>query len=168
MNWKSIVGTVAPTIATALGGPMAGAAVKFLGDQFLGDENAGEKKVAEFVQSATPDQLLGLKKADQEFSLKMEELGVDVFKLEVEDKKDARQNHKSSMMPAVMTVVLTVLIAAILWALFCVPVPEGAKEVLFFILGIVTKEWANSLHYWYGTTKGSADKNLLINESKPK
>jgi K+-sensing histidine kinase KdpD len=168
MNWKSIVGTVAPTIATALGGPMAGAAVKFLGDQFLGDENASEKKVAEFVQSATPDQLLHLKKADQEFAIKMEELGVDVFKLEVEDKKDARRNHKDSKMPAIMTVVLTLLIAAILWALFYVPVPDGAKEVLFFILGIVTKEWANSLHYWYGTTKGSADKNLLINGGETK
>lgn len=162
MNWKSIIGTVAPTIATALGGPIAGAAVKFLGSQFLGDENASEETVANFVRDANPETLMQIKQADQEFALQMERLGVDVFKLEVEDKKDARLQHKDSHMPAAMTVVLTLLIAAILWALFYVPVPEGAQEVLYFILGIVVKEWANSLHYWYGTTRGSADKTKMI------
>ncbi len=162
MNWKSIVGTVAPTIATALGGPMAGAAVKFLGDKFLGDENASEKQVAEFVTNSNPAQLLELKKADQDFSVKMEELGVDVFKLEVEDKKSARQSHKDSNMPAIMCVALTVIMACILWALFYVTVPEGAKEVLFMVLGIVVKEWANSLHYYYGTTRSSSEKNKLM------
>lgn len=159
MNWKSIVGTVAPTIATALGGPMAGAAVKFLGSQFLGDENATEEKVAEFVKSANPEDLLRLKQADQEFQLQMEKLGVDVFNIEAEDKKNARKEHKHSIMPAVLSVGLTFLVAAIVSLLFYVNVPEGAREVLFMLLGVVVKEWGGSMQYWFGTTRGSAEKN---------
>lgn len=162
MNWKSIVSTVAPTIATALGGPMAGAAVKFLGSQFLDDENATEDQVAEYVRNASPDQLLKIKQADQEFTLQMEKLGVDVFKIEAEDKKNARAEHKHSKMPSILSVVLTLLVAAIVALLFYLEVPEGAREVLFMLLGVVVKEWGNSMQYWFGTTRGSAEKTAVM------
>ncbi|CAM0009128.1 hypothetical protein VPHK367G1_0026 [Vibrio phage K367 g1] len=162
MDWKSIVGTVAPTIATALGGPMAGAAVKFLGDQFLGDENASEQQVSEFVQSANPETLLKIKHADYEFKTKMAKLGVDVFKIEADDKKNARKEHSQSKMPAILSVGLTVFIAGIVWLLFYVAVPTGAREVLFMLLGVVVKEWGNSMQYWFGTTRGSSEKNAMI------
>lgn len=159
MDWKSIIGTVAPTIATALGGPMAGAAVKFLGSQFLDDEDAGEDKLAEFVKGASPETLLKIKLADKEFLIQMEKLGVDVFKIEADDKKDARVNHKHSAMPAVMSVGLTIFIVAIVFFLFYQEPPLGTREVLFMLLGVVIKEWSNCMHYWYGTTRGSAEKS---------
>jgi len=159
MDWKSIIGTVAPTIATALGGPMAGAAVKFIGGQFLGDENAGEDQVAEFVRNAGPDTLLKIKHADNDFAVQMEKLGVDVFKIEAEDKQNARKEHKHSIMPATLSITLTLLVAGIVWLLFYAEVPEGAKEVLFMLLGVVIKEWGNSMQYWFGTTRGSAEKS---------
>ena len=162
MNWKSIIGTVAPTIATALGGPMAGAAVKFLGSQFLGDENASEETVANFVRDANPETLMQIKQADQEFALQMERLGVDVFKLEVEDKKDARSNFKDSYMPSVLSVGLTLLIGVLLYALFYIEPPEGAREPLLIVLGMVVKEWSNSMHFWFGTTRSSQDKTKMI------
>lgn len=162
MDWRSIVGTVAPTIATALGGPMAGAAVKFLGSQFLGDESATEEQIANFVKSASPDTLLQLKQADNEFALQMEKLGVDVFKIEADDKKNARSEHKASNMPAILSIALTFLVAGIVTLLFWVDVPGGAREVLFMLLGYVVKEWGGSMQYWFGTTRGSAEKNLLM------
>ena len=162
MNWKSIIGTVAPTIATALGGPMAGAAVKFLGSQFLGDENANEEKVANFVRRANPETLMQIKQADQEFALQMERLGVDVFKLESEDKKDARSSFKGSHMPSVLSVGLTLIIGVLLYALFYIEPPEGAREPLLIVLGMIVKEWSNSMHYWFGTTRSSSDKTKMI------
>lgn len=161
MDWKGIVNTVAPTIATALGGPMAGAAVKFLGGQFLGNEEATETEVAQFVKDASPETLLQIKQADQEFALQMEKLGVDVFKIEADDKKNARAEHKLSNMPAILSVTLTVLVGAIIALLFYVEVPVGAKEVLYMLLGIVLKEWGNSMQYWFGTTRGSAEKTAM-------
>ena len=65
-------------------------------------------------------------------------------------------------MPAVLSVGLTLFVIGIVFALFYAEPPEGAREVLFMLLGIVVKEWANSMHYWYGTTRSSADKTKLI------
>lgn len=166
MDWKKIVGTVAPTIATALGGPMAGAAVKFLGGQFLGDESATEDQVSNFVKSANPDMLLQLKQADQEFQLQMQKLGVDVFEIEANDKKDARKANRDSLMPAILSGVLTALVAGIVALLFWVAIPEGAQEVLLVLLGVVIKEWGGAMQYWFGTTRGSADKNAMLSKFK--
>ncbi|AUS00482.1 TMhelix containing protein [Vibrio phage 1.275.O._10N.286.54.E11] len=162
MDWKSILGSVAPTIATALGGPMAGAAVKFLGSQFLDDENAGEDQVAEFVRNSSPETLLKVKQADQVFAVQMEKLGVDVFKIEAQDKQNARSEHKQSIMPSVMSIMLTVTVIGLIYMLFYVEPPEGAKDALMVVLGMVLKEWANSMHFWYGTTRSSAEKTSMI------
>jgi len=46
--------------------------------------------VQQAIQNATPEQMLELKKAEQEFEVQMKELDVDVFKLETQDKQNAR------------------------------------------------------------------------------
>jgi len=43
------------------------------------------KSINKAIQSATPEQMLELKKAEQSFELHMKELDVDVFKLETAD-----------------------------------------------------------------------------------
>lgn len=52
--------TAAPAVATILGGPIAGTAVKFLGQALLGDESADVETVTDAVKTATPDQLSAL------------------------------------------------------------------------------------------------------------
>ena len=86
---KNLVGAVAPTIGTALGGPMGGMAANMIAD-VLGVPNT-PKAIEKAIQEATPEQMLELKKAEQEFELQMKELDVDVFKLEVGDTQDARK-----------------------------------------------------------------------------
>jgi len=39
-TWKGIVGTVAPALATALGGPLAGVAVRAIAEKVLGKPEA--------------------------------------------------------------------------------------------------------------------------------
>ncbi len=67
-----------------------------------------------------------------------------------------------SNMPAVMSVLLTLFIVGIVCALFLAEPPDGSREVLFMLLGVVVKEWSNSMHYWYGTTRSSAEKTKLL------
>ena len=50
-NWKAIVGTVAPALATALGGPLAGVAVKAIADKVLGKPAATEADVAAAIEA---------------------------------------------------------------------------------------------------------------------
>ncbi len=162
MSWKDTLSAIAPTIATALGGPFAGAATKFLAAKFLGDENAPDVDLEHFILGANPEQLAQIKASDNEFKLQMEKIGVDVFKLEVADKGNAREHNKDSNMPAVLSLTLTAFIIGIVCALFYMEPPEGARNVLFMLLGVVIKEWSNSMHYWYGTTRGSQEKTRLL------
>ena len=87
---KNIVGAVAPTLGTALGGPMGGMAANMIAD-VLGCPN-NPKAIERAVAEATPEQMLELKKVEKDFEVKMKELEVDVFKLEVQDTQDARSN----------------------------------------------------------------------------
>lgn len=159
MEWKKVLGSIAPTLATALGGPLAGTATKFIADKFLGNETASDDEIQQAILGATPAQLAELKKIDKEFKLEMERLNVDVFRLEVADKDSARQNNKDSRMPATLSIMLTFVVAVLMYALFIIEPPSGAKEALLLLLGVVIKEWSNSMHYWFGTTRGSSDKN---------
>lgn len=76
MNLADIVKNVAPAIAIALGGPAAGAAVKFLGDKFLGNPNASEEEITNAIAQATPADLIKLKELDQQFLLEQVKLKV--------------------------------------------------------------------------------------------
>ncbi len=159
MSWKSTLVAIAPTLASAFGGPLAGTATKFMTDKFLLDS---DDSIEDFVLNATPEQLASIKQSDQEFKIEMEKLGVDVFKLEVADKDSARKHNADSNMPAILSISLTVFIVGIVCALFYTEPPAGAREVLFMLLGVVIKEWSNSMHYWYGTTRSSSDKTKLL------
>jgi len=160
MSWKKTLASIAPTLATALGGPFAGAATKFLAGKFLGDEDLGEPELDQFISTASPDLLLDIKNADNEFKLSMEKMGVDVFQIEANDKKNARAEHKHSYMPAVLSVGLSLVVAGIVYMLFYLSPPEGSRDVLFMLLGVVIKEWGGAMQYWFGTTRSSANKDI--------
>jgi len=85
---KNIVGAVAPTLGSAMGGPLGNMAMGKIAE-VLGVSN-DQKSIQQAMQSATPEQMLELKKAEQEFEVQMKELDVDVFKLETQDKQHAR------------------------------------------------------------------------------
>lgn len=162
VDWKKTLGAIAPTIATALGGPLAGTAVKFLSSELLGVEHADETELQKAVEHATPEALERIKQIDQDFKLKMEKLGVDVFKIEAKDKASARKYHKESSVPASLSAALTFIIGVLLYALFYIEPPAGAREPLLIVLGMVVKEWSNAMHYWFGTTRSSHDKTKLM------
>lgn len=168
MDWKDLVKSVAPVLGTALGGPMAGAAVKTLASKFLGSDDGDistlEKQLGEQLSVASPETLIEIKKLDTEFEAKMKELDVDVFKIEAQDKQSARKENKHSKMPAVLSVGLSITIIAIVYLLFYVTVPQGSKEVLFMLLGVVVKEWGGSMQYWFGTTRSSSEKTSLMSK----
>ncbi len=78
---KGVVGTVAPVLATALGGPLAGTAVQAIAQALGLTDDATEAQVAQTLQKATPEQLLAIKQADQAFAIRMRELGIEEQRL---------------------------------------------------------------------------------------
>ena len=117
MNWKDTLGAIAPTLATALGGPMAGAATKFIADKLLGNENAEQSDIEAAIINASPEDLTRLKELDNDFKLGMKKLDVDIFELEVSSSDSARINHKDSYTPAILVYMLTGLIAVVVYML---------------------------------------------------
>lgn len=83
-NTNAILGIlkgVAPTIATALGGPLAGAAVSFLSSKL----GVPVEKVQETVAGMTPDQLIKMKELDYQFQefCKENDIKLDLAQIEV-------------------------------------------------------------------------------------
>jgi K+-sensing histidine kinase KdpD len=105
-----------------------------------------------------------LTEAEHEKEIKLAELTQAQLQTEADDKKNARAEHKLSLMPAMLSLLLTCFIAGIVFLLFYVEMPEGSEEVLFMLLGIVVKEWGGAMQYWFGTTRGSEEKTRLLNK----
>lgn len=76
MSFGDILKSVAPAIASALGGPLAGAAVSFLAGKF------GTEKTVEAVQQTlagmTAADLVKMKELDFEFQRQMAEIGIKI------------------------------------------------------------------------------------------
>lgn len=141
----------------------------------LGDFVGGGlfKEAKELIKDYWPPDLSPEKRAELELRLtevehekeiKLAELTQAQLQTEADDKKNARAEHKLSLMPAMLSLLLTCFIAGIVFLLFYVEMPEGSKEVLFMLLGIVVKEWGGAMQYWFGTTRGSEEKTRLLNK----
>jgi hypothetical protein len=91
-NLKSILGAIAPTLATAMGGPLGGMAMKMVADK-LGLPDASLDALDAAVASATPEQLAEIKKVEADFKVQMKALDVDLVKIAAADRDSARQRH---------------------------------------------------------------------------
>jgi hypothetical protein len=101
-NLKSILGAIAPTLATAMGGPLGGMAMKMVADK-LGLPDATPEAVDAAVAAATPEQLAEIKKVEADFKVQMKALDVDLVKIAAADRDSARQRH-AAMKDATPTV----------------------------------------------------------------
>tara|TARA_A100001515_G_C4511707_1_gene190331 strand:- start:23 stop:499 length:477 start_codon:yes stop_codon:yes gene_type:complete len=96
---KGVIGAVAPTLGTALAGPLGGTAAQAI-SAVLGCKNDA-KSISTAMQTATPEQLLAIKEAELEFEAKMAQMDVDIFALETADVQDARKAHKGDWTPRI-------------------------------------------------------------------
>jgi len=168
-DWKAIVRSIAPTIGTALGGPLGGVAglalAKVLGVPEGGDHD--DTALAAAVQGATPDQLLALKKADQEFALKMQELGFkDLEALEAiaaGDRASARDREVKTQdwTPKALGIFITLGFFSLLGLLLKIEPPSGSRDILNIMLGALGSAWINVISYYFGSSAGSARKTEL-------
>lgn len=164
IDWKSILGAVAPTLATALGGPLAGAAITVLGSQLLGKDGASEGDIAAAVISGKPDVLVRLKEIDTDFKTRMEGLGIDLEQLAQADRANAREREMSlkDWTPRVLAALITGGFFGILGWLIAGGLPESGKEAILILLGALGSAWTSMVAYYYGSSSGSAQKTQII------
>ena len=165
MDWKSIVGTVAPALAMALGGPLAGSAVKLIAGAVLGDEAAGEAEVARAVAGMTPEQLAALKSADHDFAVKMRELDIDLDRIAAGDRVSARrmQSDTRSWVPGALAMLITAGFFGVLaWMLGHGLPSGGGSEAMLVMLGALGTAWGAVVNFYYGSSAGSERKTAML------
>lgn len=162
-NWKDVVGTVAPSIATALGGPLAGLAVGAIGKVF-GLDNATQEQVANAIAGASPDDLFKLKQAEIDFQKRMAELEVDLARLSKDDRDSARNRQiqvKDKTLPF-LAISVTLGFFGVLAFMLVREVPISSKDVLNIMLGSLGTAWIQVMAYFFGSSSGSARKDAIL------
>lgn len=171
-DWKKIVEGIAPTLATALGGPFAGVATKFIANQFLGDGNATEEEISAAVLGANADQLATLKQIDNDFKHKMKELDVDLARIDVDDRKSARASGDSvSHKPQMYLTGLTVLgFFLLLYFMLSgqITINDTLEKFLYMLIGSLLTFVSMIYRYWFGGSQTDERNMEKIYNSVPK
>jgi hypothetical protein len=174
-DWKGLVKSIAPTIGTALGGPLGGMAglalTKALG---VSDETAkDDTAMAAAVQGASPDQLLALKKADQDFMVQMQKLGFQNIEaleaIAAGDRANAREREirTQDWTPKILGLIITLGFFGLLYYLLRHEPPAGSRDILNIMLGSLGSAWIGVVTYYFGSSAGSARKTEIMASKQP-
>lgn len=172
MDWMNLVSTVAPWIGTALGGPLGGMAVEAAANA-LGLSDKTVDSVKQALAGVTPDQMLSLKKADQDFAVQMQALGfknvADMEAIAAGDRDSARrmQSAKPSPIPALLTCFVVGAFTTTLVLLLRFDVPATNRDIVVYMIGQLSGGFTSALAFWLGTTRDSGRKTELLAQSAP-
>jgi hypothetical protein len=172
-----VLATVAPTIATAVGGPFAGIAVnaleKALGLDATQSQDAKEAQINQALSTATPDQILALRKAENDFQVQLETLGIQREQLVYQDVQSARAMEVSTRDPTVarlawlnvggfLLVAVFLIVAAVIWPEQVSKVPATAWATLGTVFGYLAKSASQTEAFYFGSSAGSQAKDATI------
>ena len=172
-DWKKILGTVAPWIgAAATGGvpALVGMAAGQIGKAFGADVKPTIDAIGQAIAGATPEQMLALKQADNDFAVKMQELGFQnaqaLEQIAADDRASARQMHTAvrDLSTPILSALVTVAFFGTIYLLLTqtVTVQEGMRDVVMMLLGTLATTFTQVMNFRFGTSAGSKDKTELL------
>lgn len=173
LDLKKIIGSIAPAIGKAIGGP-GGTALKILGKAILGNENATESDLSDALAAMTPEQRaeaeLKIKAADYEFQLSEARLELEQWKNEVDDRANARARQiamgdRDHTTPALAWTVTIGFFATLITMLFVTP-PAASRDIFLMLIGALIGRFGDVYAYFFGSSKGSARKDVIIAASR--
>lgn len=162
----NLVRTVAPSLASAVGGPLAGMAVRTISDALLGKPDGTEAELAEAAAKATPEQLLALKKAEHDFTVRMRELDIDLERIANADRDSARDREVKTKdwTPRILAGLITVGYFGALFYMLRNGLPQhGGSEAMLVMLGTLGTAWGGVVAYYFGSSAGSKEKTEAMN-----
>jgi len=168
VSWTDKLLEYAPDIAGAImsgGTTLPALAIKAFKDA-TGEDVTTEAEVKVVVDKLTPEMKLKLASANNAFKIEMAKLSNELTNSELSDKQDARKQHKHSKMPAVINVALTLMVAACGVMIFQHSIPTENAELAYLLFGALVAKWGDSIAYWVGTTRSSADKSMQASLNK--
>lgn len=165
-DWTDTLAAIAPGLASAFGGPVAGLAVTAIEKVFGIEPGSGTPETfTAALNGATPEQLLALKKADQDFALNMKKLNIDLEASDAKDRDSARTRAAAQRdwSPQVIGFALIAIWGFINYKILSGAFhPTIAPEMVGRILGYIDTATLMFLTYLYGTTRTSQAKDDTI------
>ena len=182
---KSALATIAPTIATMLGGPFAGAAVSALEGAFGLSPGSGADAITKVIQGGgmTPEITAAIRSADQKHAEAMGQQGIDVEKINldfqsaqtlavIDDRKDARKANSSRdavwWIAVVILTTFAVMMGTVLYGCWLllqggitikdVSVVAAVSGLVGSVVGYVAANAQTVVNFIYGGSLGSEKK----------
>lgn len=163
MDWLK---QIAPTVATALGGPLAGLAVSAV-SKALGVSDDDAKSMLESGKMSA-DQIAQVKLAELELKKQEQSLGLDFEKLAVEDRASARNMQvatKSNLVPTLAIIIVGSFIALVASTLLGYSKVESALAGT--LVGYLSAKAEQVIAFYFGSTASSQRKTELLHQSTP-
>lgn len=167
MNWLETLKALAPTVASALGGPLAGAAVSALGSIF-GVEQPTQDAIARLFKDGqlSADNLAEIRKLELKYQNDERERGFRYAELEFKNTADARDMQKQtrSYFPATLSTFVTIGFFGILITMLVYEYKP--TEPLLIMLGALGAAFGAVVNFWLGSSHGSQRKDTLLSEKQ--
>jgi len=162
MNWKELVGSVAPVLGGALGGPFGAMAGKFVADALGVEESALQST----IETADPDTMLKVKNLDGQFKIKMKELGISEEQLHAADRDSARNMAiETSIYPQVIqSLMYDIAFIGVCYLVFTTKLDfsESQNAMINFIMGLLSAGLIQVNNFWFGSSSGSKAKTAKM------
>lgn len=159
------ISQLAPTIASALGGPLAGMAVEVIANKMGVHPDDAEAMLK--AGKLSGDQVASIQAAEIELKAKAQSMNLDFASLENQDRASARsmQSETKSWIPAVLAIGVTVGFFGILFGLMSGRVTAGPE--IEIMLGSLGTAWTGIIAFYFGSSASSQKKDELLHQSTP-
>lgn len=172
MDWKQTLVKLAPTVASVLGGPLAGVGVAALATAMGLDEGAMESDIAKQIEAGklTPEQISNIRELEMKLQAEEQERGFRYSELEFKDRDSARNRDteivkagKKNYRADVMFVLAVAVICGLVYLIWIDPtVNEFMKGIVTLVLGRFLGYLDNIYNFEFGSTRGSKEKDSTI------
>ena len=151
----NIIGSVAPTLGTALGGPLGGMAGDVI-SKILGVDN-NPASLEKAIATATPEQLMEIKKAEKEFETKMKALDVDLYKLETQEKQDARTPFSKDWTARIIGIAMVGGFLGYIFLVTLQPPEQNSEALINLVLGYLGGLASAVISFYFGASNKQDD-----------
>jgi len=160
MDWLKMI---APTLATAVGGPFGAMAYGVLAKVMDITPEAAQQTIE--TGKLTAEQIASVQLAEIEIKAKAQELGLDFAKVAADDRKSARemQTATRSLLPPILAVMVTLGFFGILIGMMTNTFTTS--DALLLMLGSLGTAWTGIIAFYFGSSAGSQAKNELLGKA---
>ncbi|NWG92592.1 MAG: hypothetical protein HXY21_08810 [Parvularculaceae bacterium] len=165
---RKAIAKTAPKIAAELGGPLAGAAVAAIARAIFGKDGATEEELADAVANADAEQLIALRRAENEFRLALRNAALEERRIDTGDRASARdrQAKMRDWTPSILGALIIAGFFITLAAMLAKKLPAGAETEFSIMLGALATMTAAVVNYFFGSSAGSREKTMLLSGAK--